>query len=164
MYGRKKEGTLSVKASRLRASGTHTHTHTQSVCKWLLCVCNYSVCCMNSVWMMPHCPACSTVSRCFSLPNFFYVMLSLSLFEHRLKGSATHTHLRYPPGAAQIVVTGSLPVRIHKPVSHSMCSSNRAHLLGRISISKVDIEADLSLCLCMFVHARVCLSVFSSRQ
>lgn len=43
------------------------------------------------------------------------------------------------------MTTGWLPVCVNKSVSHSMCSSNRAHLLGRISISKAAIEADSSL-------------------
>lgn len=55
----------------------------------------------------------------------------------------------------QPVATGSLPVCVNKPVSHSMCSSNRAHLLGRISISNEAIVAGLSLCLCTCVRARV---------
>lgn len=58
-----------------------------------------------------------------------------------------HTHIQYPPVAAQAMATGSLPVCVHKPVSYSMCSSNRTHLLGRIPINKATIEADLSECI-----------------
>lgn len=105
-------------------------------------------------------PQCSTwLQDVFSLKYFWWHAFESHLtVTHRssrhFQYASIHPHA-YSLVAAQTLAAGSVPVCVHKPVSHSMCSSNRAHLLGRISISEAAIEADSSLCPCMSVCASV---------
>lgn len=96
---------------------------------------------------------------------FFYIFFQVTSCSYF---SLVKRHLPCPAGVScehtltgllPSMATGSLPVCMHKPVSHSMCSCNRAHLLGKISISKVATEADSSLCVCVHVCACTCVSL-----
>lgn len=122
----------------------------------------------NDLNFKPHCTTTTvftSMNKSTQIPMdvfyfFFFQITSCSYFSLIKRHlpcpagvSCEHTHTLMLTGPLPSMATGSLPVRMHKPVSHSMCSCNRAHLLGKISISKVATQADSSLCLCI----RVCV-------